>query len=132
MSVMELEIKDIPNAEKLKKELDKMDTSVVDEIKEIELSRHEEEAVRKLSEFLQRYGYSVEIVSDRNGFRIILAEKGDNRYLIWIRGAPVSRSGLELAEKYVKPYESITEKILVKLVRKADYVKVTGWTKIHK
>ena len=99
-------------------------------VREIELPVNEVKATKRIVEELEKRGYIVEYVSDRNGLRIILVEKDDERYILWIRSSPLTRKALELAERILKPYEDITGMIIVKTTKRADYIRVKEWKQL--
>jgi len=78
---------------------------------------------------LKSMGATIEPISTKKGFTMLLVEISDRRYILWIRAKPVSREALQIAEKIVTNYEA-DAKILFKIVKKADYTRVEGWVKV--
>lgn len=102
---------------------------VLELLREIELPENERLATDRIIEVMSGKGYGAEPVSYKRGFNMVLIEIDSKRYIVWIRSSPISRNALRIAESIVSKYE-IDGKILVKLKRRADYVRVSGWTKL--
>ena len=102
---------------------------LIEIIRSAKLPKREEQAEQLFLENMRNNKIDVEPISTKRGFKIYLVEIDDKRYAVWLRAKPVSREALEMTEKILKNYE-IDGKILVKLVRKADYVKIHGWIKL--
>jgi len=103
---------------------------LIEIIRSAKLPKREEQAEQVFLENMRNNKIDVEPISTKRGFKIYLAELGDKRYAVWIRAKPVSRKSLEMTEKILKNYE-LDGKILVKLVRKADYIKISSWVKYN-
>jgi hypothetical protein len=103
---------------------------VLNLLRMLNLPERESAAVKVLTSELSSRGYNVEPISSKRGLQILLLEIGENRYAVWLRAKPITREALEAAEKILRNYE-IDGKILVKLVRRADYIRVTEWTKLY-
>jgi len=100
-------------------------------LSEIELPKTDYGIGRKIPEELNKRGLRIEPITTMRGFKIFLVEIDNKRYAVWFRRTPVSRNALEMAEKVLRNYE-IDGKILVKIARKADYVRTEGWIKVVK
>lgn len=103
--------------------------SLLDILGSVKLPEKETDALPALTLELTKRGIQVEPISTKRGYKIVLVEADGKRYAVWLRAKPVSRKALETAKKMLKNYE-IDGKILVKLVRKADYARVSGWVKL--